>query len=101
MNSTLATQVGQLAHRSVVRTLRQPAQIVPSLIFPLILLAVKSGGLKRVTNLPGFPTDSYLTFALAITFKYHSQARGRWHRSTRGREPRWFRQSRRDPGFHG
>ena len=68
MSSTLPTQVGQLARRSVVRTLRQPAQIVPSLIFPMFLLAVNSGGLKSVTNLPGFPTDSYLTFALAITF---------------------------------
>ncbi|HEX4752482.1 MAG TPA: ABC transporter permease, partial [Solirubrobacterales bacterium] len=68
MNSVLPTQVGQLARRSVIRTLRQPAQIVPSLIFPMFLLAVNSGGLKSVTHLPGFPTDSYLTFALAITF---------------------------------
>jgi ABC-2 type transport system permease protein len=64
----LRTQVSQLARRSVLRTLRQPAQIVPALIFPLFLLAVNSGGLKDATNLPGFPTDSYLTFALAITF---------------------------------
>jgi ABC-2 type transport system permease protein len=64
----LRTQVGQLARRSVLRTLRQPAQIVPALIFPLFLLAVNSGGLKGATNLPGFPTDSYLTFALAVTF---------------------------------
>jgi ABC-2 type transport system permease protein len=62
------TQVGQLARRSVLRTMRQPAQIVPSLIFPLFLLAVNSGGLKDATNLPGFPTDSYLTFALAVPF---------------------------------
>jgi ABC-2 type transport system permease protein len=68
VNRELGTQVGQLARRSIVRTLRQPAQIVPSLIFPLFLLAVNSGGLKSVTSLPGFPTDSYLTFALAITF---------------------------------
>lgn len=68
MSPELRTQVSQLARRSVLRTLRQPAQIVPSLIFPLFLLAVNSGGLKDVTNLPGFPTDSYLTFALAITF---------------------------------
>jgi ABC-2 type transport system permease protein len=64
----LGAQVGQLARRSVVRTLRQPAQFVPALIFPLFLLAVNSGGLKDATNLPGFPTDSYLTFALAVTF---------------------------------
>jgi ABC-2 type transport system permease protein len=66
--STLSIQVGQLARRSVLRTLRQPAQIVPALVFPLFLLAVNSGGLKDATSLPGFPTDSYLTFALAVPF---------------------------------
>jgi ABC-2 type transport system permease protein len=68
VSSGLRTQVGQLAQRSVRRTLRQPAQIVPALVFPLFLLAVNSGGLKDTTNLPGFPTDSYLTFALAVPF---------------------------------
>jgi ABC-2 type transport system permease protein len=68
VSSSTITQVGQLARRSVLRTLRQPAQVVPSLIFPLFLLAVNSGGLAKATNLPGFPTDSYLTFALAIPF---------------------------------
>jgi ABC-2 type transport system permease protein len=68
VSSGLSTQVGQLARRSVLRTMRQPAQIVPALVFPLFLLAVNSGGLKEATNLPGFPTDSYLTFALAVPF---------------------------------
>jgi ABC-2 type transport system permease protein len=68
VSGRLRTQVGQLAHRSILRTLRQPAQIVPALVFPLFLLAVNSGGLKDATNLPGFPTDSYLTFALAVPF---------------------------------
>jgi ABC-2 type transport system permease protein len=62
------TQVGYVARRSTLRTLRQPAQIVPSLIFPLFLLAVNSAGLQRVTRIPGFPTHSFLTFALAIPF---------------------------------
>ncbi|HEX8075890.1 MAG TPA: ABC transporter permease [Thermoleophilaceae bacterium] len=64
----LRTQVGQLARRSVMRTLRQPAQIVPALLFPLFLLAVNSSGLAKATDIPRFPTDSYLTFALAIPF---------------------------------
>lgn len=64
----LARQVGVLARRSVVRTLRQPAQVVPALVFPLFLLAVNAGGLQEATHLPGFPTDSYVTFALAFTF---------------------------------
>lgn len=60
--------IRQLARRSVLRTLRQPAQIVPALVFPLFLLAVNSAGLQDATALPGFPTDSYLTFALAVPF---------------------------------
>ena len=62
------TQVAELGRRSVLRTLRQPAQIVPSLTFPLFLLAINAGGLDATTDLPGFPTDSYLTFALAVPF---------------------------------
>lgn len=68
MRSLLAVQVFHLAQRSIVRTLRQPALVFPSLIFPLFLLAVNSSGLDAATDLPGFPTDSYLTFALALTF---------------------------------
>jgi ABC-2 type transport system permease protein len=66
--SGLALQVAVLARRSVVRTLRQPAMVIPSLVFPLILLAINSSGLDSTTRLPGFPTDSYLQFALAIPF---------------------------------
>jgi ABC-2 type transport system permease protein len=65
---SLLRQVGALARRSVVRTLRQPAMVVPSIAFPLILLSINSSGLESATLLPGFPTDSYLQFALAITF---------------------------------
>jgi ABC-2 type transport system permease protein len=68
VNATFAVQVGALARRSVFRTLRQPAQVVPSLIFPLILISINSAGLQSVTEIPGFPTDSFLTFALAIPF---------------------------------
>ena len=62
------SQVGTLARRSIVRTLRQPAMVVPALFFPLLLLAVNSGGLQRATDLPGFPADHYLDFVLAVCF---------------------------------
>jgi ABC-2 type transport system permease protein len=65
---SLGTQVAVLARRSVIRTIRQPAQIVPSLIFPLFMLAVNASGLKSATRIPGFPTHSYITFALAVPF---------------------------------
>jgi len=68
VSSVLFTQIGHVARRSVVRTLRQPAQIVPSLVFPMMLLAINASGLQRVTKIPGFPTNSFVTFALAIPF---------------------------------
>jgi ABC-2 type transport system permease protein len=68
VSAGLITQVGSLARRSVVRTLRQPAMVVPSLVFPLLLLGVNAGGLDSATELPGFPADSYLSFALALAF---------------------------------
>ncbi|HXH88625.1 MAG TPA: ABC transporter permease [Gaiellaceae bacterium] len=68
MNHAVLAQVGALARRSIVRTLRQPAAIVFPLIFPMLLLLVNSGGLDASTQLPGFPTDSFLAFALAVPF---------------------------------
>ncbi len=61
-------QVTAIARRSVVRTARQPASFIPPLIFPIALMAVNAGGLRSSTNLPGFPTDSFLAFALAVPF---------------------------------
>src|SRR4249920_885932 len=66
--TVVATQVGAVAQRSVRRTLRQPAAIVFPLVFPIMLLLVNAGGLKASTALPGFPTDSFLAFALAVPF---------------------------------
>ena len=68
MTSSVWAQVGALAHRSILRTIRQPASIVFPLIFPMLLLLVNSGGLAASTKLPGFPTDSFLAFALAVPF---------------------------------
>jgi ABC-2 type transport system permease protein len=51
-----------------VRTIRQPANVVAPLLFPMLLLAVNSGGLKAETQLPGFPGDSFVAFALAVPF---------------------------------
>ncbi|TML98073.1 MAG: hypothetical protein E6G10_23665 [Actinobacteria bacterium] len=62
------SQIGWVARRSVRRTLRQPALIVPTIVFPLFLLAVNASGLAAATKLPGFPTDNYLSFALSVSF---------------------------------
>jgi ABC-2 type transport system permease protein len=65
---TLAVQIGYLGRRSVLRTLRQPAGVFFPLVFPVLLLAVNAGGLRPATHLPGFPTNSFLAFALAVPF---------------------------------
>ena len=68
MSGVFGDQVLLLARRSVLRTARQPANVVFPLVFPLLLLAVNAGGLDAATRLPGFPTDSFVAFALAIPF---------------------------------
>jgi ABC-2 type transport system permease protein len=66
--NVFADQVLHVARRSVVRTARQPANVVAPLLFPVLLMAVNAGGLKAETRLPGFPTDSFIAFALAVPF---------------------------------
>jgi ABC-2 type transport system permease protein len=68
VSGVFGDQVLLLARRSVLRTARQPANVVFPLVFPLLLLAVNAGGLDAATRLPGFPTDSFVAFALAIPF---------------------------------
>lgn len=67
-SSGLLGQVGEMAGRSIRQTLRQPALIIPPIVFPLIMLAVNVGGLDAATKIPGFPADSYLDFAIAVPF---------------------------------
>jgi ABC-2 type transport system permease protein len=57
-----------MARRSVLQTLRQPALVIPPILFPLMLMAVNVGGLDAATDLPGFPADTYLDFAIAVPF---------------------------------
>jgi ABC-2 type transport system permease protein len=42
--------------------------VISPLVFPMLLLAVNAGGLKAETRLPGFPTSSFVAFALAVPF---------------------------------
>lgn len=66
--TAVAAQVYHLARRSVVRQARRPANVVAPVVFPLALLAVNAGGLQPATRIPGFPTDRFVAFALAIPF---------------------------------
>ena len=61
-------QILEMGRRSILQTLRQPALIIPPIVFPLIMMAINTGGLDAATNLPGFPAESYLDFAIAVPF---------------------------------
>jgi len=66
---SLATHdVGLIAWRSVRRTVRQPANVIAPLTFPILLLAINSNGLRAATHIPGFPTDSFVSFFLPFAF---------------------------------
>jgi ABC-2 type transport system permease protein len=62
------SQVGWLARRAALRTLRRPTALYPALLFPLVLLIIITGGVGLASKLPGFPTSSYFAFALAGSF---------------------------------
>jgi ABC-2 type transport system permease protein len=65
---SVLAQSREMARRSVLQTLRQPAMVLPPILFPLVLMAVNVGGLHAATLLPGFPTNNYLNFAIAFPF---------------------------------
>src|ERR671931_2013671 len=61
-------QAGTLGRRAVIRTARQPGNVIFPLIVPMLLVAAAAGGYNPATNLPGFPTNSILAFVIAIPF---------------------------------
>jgi ABC-2 type transport system permease protein len=66
--SHLIDQTLAVAHRAVVRTLRQRALIVFPMIFPLILFAINGSALTAATRIPHFPTHNYRDFLIAMPF---------------------------------
>jgi ABC-2 type transport system permease protein len=69
---TVIAQIGHLAARAFMRSVRQPGQLFFALAFPLVFLAVIASGLNRASALKGFPTDSFVAFMLAIPFVHGS-----------------------------
>ena len=67
MRDTLG-QIAQMARRSILQTVRQPAMVIPPIVFPLLLVSINSSGLSAATHIPGFPAKSYWDFAIAVPF---------------------------------
>lgn len=63
-----AQHYAALSRRSVVNTLRRPTAIVPSVLFPLLFMAMTASALNRSISLPGFPeVDGFVQFSVAAT----------------------------------
>lgn len=61
-------QFGALARRAIVNTSRQPASVIPSILFPLIFMSMSAGALNKATELPGFPVvDGFMQFGISAT----------------------------------
>lgn len=60
--TVLAPHTGHLTHRLLMSTLRQPAFVVIMLIQPMIWLLLFGQLFRRVVELPGFATGSYIDF---------------------------------------
>ena len=66
--ASVIEQTLAIAHRSIVRTLRNRALIIFPMIFPLILFAINGSALSTATRIPGFPTHNYRDFLIAMPF---------------------------------
>lgn len=67
-HQSLWAQTAAMSSRSITAFVRQPALVVPSLVFPLFFAALGASSFGRAIDLPGFPpVQSFLDFALAGT----------------------------------
>jgi ABC-2 type transport system permease protein len=66
--ANVVEQILAIARRAVVRTTRQRGLIIFPIIFPLILFAINGSALSSATRIPGFPTNNYRDFLIAMPF---------------------------------
>jgi ABC-2 type transport system permease protein len=63
-----AAHYAALSRRSIIDTIRQPTSVIPSLLFPLLFLAMSSAAFNESTRLPGFPqVESFTQFVITTT----------------------------------
>lgn len=66
--SIAASHYAALSRRSVINTVRRPTAIIPSIMFPLLFMAMTASALNRSITLPGFPpVDGFVQFSVAAT----------------------------------
>ncbi len=64
--TAILAQTWAMSKRAILALARQPATVIPSLVFPLFFVALGTAAFGRAVELPNFPeVDSFLDFALA------------------------------------
>ncbi len=66
--TSVVEQTLAVGRRAVLRTVRQRALMIFPMVFPLILFAINGSALSPATHIPGFPTDNYRDFLIAMPF---------------------------------
>ena len=60
---------GAVLRRNLIHAFKNPALLVPSIVFPLVFLTANAGGLSNVANVPGFHwTLGYTAFQFVFVF---------------------------------
>lgn len=60
---------GAVLRRNLIHAFKNPAFLVPSIVFPLVFLTANAGGLSSVSNVPGFGwTLGYTSFQYVFVF---------------------------------
>ena len=69
MTRDFSAVAGAVLRRNLIHAFKNPALLIPSIIFPLLFLVAFAGGLSNVGNVPGFDFPSgYTAFQFVFVF---------------------------------
>jgi ABC-2 type transport system permease protein len=69
MTRDFTAVAGAVLRRNLIHAFKNPALLIPSVIFPLLFFTAFAGGLSSVANIPGFNFPSgYTTFQFVFVF---------------------------------
>jgi ABC-2 family transporter len=69
MTRDFTAVAGAVLRRNLIHAFKNPALLIPSVVFPLLFFTAFAGGLSSVANVPGFDFPSgYTTFQFVFVF---------------------------------
>ena len=69
MTADFLAVAAAVLRRNLIHAFKNPALLIPSIVFPLLFLVAFAGGLSNVANVPGFDFPSgYTAFQFVFVF---------------------------------